>query len=242
MPAVSGRIPNNRYDLPPIRLTSNIYAWYRSDLGITLNGTTVSAWADQSGNGRNLTQSTANKQPTYNTADSQYNQYPSLAFTAASATILRNTSFTWTTFTVILVGKVSTNGYFYSRGATPNLDFVYTNGSPEIFSRRTGPLTSTKQYTATQVSTTPKTYRHEMKGTHLTHKFLANGSNVATTDSTVGDPGTASSGSGAFNLFGDNASDFSTGTIAELIICTPHLNEADAVALEKYLQLRYIHY
>ena len=39
--------------------------WLRSDLGITL-GTGVSAWADQSGNGHNVTQGTGSKQPTYN--------------------------------------------------------------------------------------------------------------------------------------------------------------------------------
>jgi hypothetical protein len=40
--------------------------WLVSDLGITLNGSTVSAWADQSGNGRNATQGNASLQPTRN--------------------------------------------------------------------------------------------------------------------------------------------------------------------------------
>lgn len=47
---------------------ASLAAWYRGDLGITLNGGTVSAWADQSGNGRHLTQGTAANQPTYGTA------------------------------------------------------------------------------------------------------------------------------------------------------------------------------
>jgi hypothetical protein len=44
---------------------ANLAAWYRGDLGITLNVSTVSAWADQSGNGRHLTNGNAAQQPTY---------------------------------------------------------------------------------------------------------------------------------------------------------------------------------
>jgi hypothetical protein len=44
------------------------FAWFRSDLGVTLNGSTVSAWADQSGNGKHATQATAGNQPTFSLA------------------------------------------------------------------------------------------------------------------------------------------------------------------------------
>lgn len=46
----------------PARLSS-LAAWYRADLGVTLNGSNVSAWADQSGNGRHATQGTGAEQP-----------------------------------------------------------------------------------------------------------------------------------------------------------------------------------
>ena len=39
--------------------------WWRSDLGVGLNGGDVSSWADQSNNGADLVQSTAINQPTY---------------------------------------------------------------------------------------------------------------------------------------------------------------------------------
>lgn len=42
-----------------------VVAWYRSDLGISLNGSTVSAWADQSGHGHHMVQTTAADQPGY---------------------------------------------------------------------------------------------------------------------------------------------------------------------------------
>ena len=38
--------------------------WLKADAGVTLNGSTVSGWADQSGQGRNAAQSTSGSQPT----------------------------------------------------------------------------------------------------------------------------------------------------------------------------------
>lgn len=58
---------------------ASVLQWVRSDLGITLNGSGVSGWADQSGNGNNLSQGTAANQPTYN-ATGGPNGTPSLLF------------------------------------------------------------------------------------------------------------------------------------------------------------------
>lgn len=59
---------------------ANLGLWLRSDLGITLNGSDVSAWADQSGSGNNVSQGTASRQPAYN-ASGGPNSLPSLDFT-----------------------------------------------------------------------------------------------------------------------------------------------------------------
>lgn len=44
-----------------------------ADLGITLNGSAVSAWADQSGNGNHFVQATASVQPNYSASDANMN-------------------------------------------------------------------------------------------------------------------------------------------------------------------------
>ena len=44
--------------------TQNLRLWLRSDAGITLNGSTVSQWADQSGSGTHAVQATSTSQPT----------------------------------------------------------------------------------------------------------------------------------------------------------------------------------
>ncbi len=46
--------------------------------GITLNGSTVSAWADQSASGFHVSQATPANQPTYNATDSLFNGRPSV--------------------------------------------------------------------------------------------------------------------------------------------------------------------
>lgn len=68
---------------PTIPVTTNLLAWYRADLGVTLNGSTVSAWADQSGTGdsnKNATQGTAANQPTFTASDANFNNRPVLTF------------------------------------------------------------------------------------------------------------------------------------------------------------------
>jgi hypothetical protein len=57
---------------------ASVLQWCRSDLGITI-GTGVSAWADQSGNGRHYTQGTGAAQASYN-ATGGPNGRPSLLF------------------------------------------------------------------------------------------------------------------------------------------------------------------
>lgn len=84
--------------------------WLRSDLGVTkgANPFPVSAWADQSGNGNNLTQAAGGSQPTW--VDSQLNGYPAIRF---SSDFLSKTDMVLThPYTVFLVYKSTTIGTF----------------------------------------------------------------------------------------------------------------------------------
>lgn len=64
----------------PAALGSSLLMWLRADSGVTLNGATVSAWADRSATGRNASQADAAKQPTYTASDANLNGMPSLSF------------------------------------------------------------------------------------------------------------------------------------------------------------------
>ena len=52
--------------------------WLRSDLGVTLSGSNVTGWADQSGNGNNAV-GDSGTQFTYNTSDANWNSKPSMS-------------------------------------------------------------------------------------------------------------------------------------------------------------------
>lgn len=67
----------------PDELGSSLALWLDAEdtASITLNGSTVSQWADKSGNGRNATQATAANQPTYTAADAVLNGKPSVGST-----------------------------------------------------------------------------------------------------------------------------------------------------------------
>lgn len=98
------------------RSIPSLAAWYEATRGVTLNGSTVSSWADLSGNGRDLTQATAANQPTFSAGE--INSRP--AITTAAANRFMDTA-AWTfvnTVSVFLVAKNTGTSFagFFQRG------------------------------------------------------------------------------------------------------------------------------
>lgn len=65
---------------------ANLEIWCRSDKGITLSGSDVTGWADQSGNGNNFADSGSGARPSYTTAasSSKFNSNAYLTFNGTS--------------------------------------------------------------------------------------------------------------------------------------------------------------
>ena len=63
--------------------------WLRGDMGITLAGAKVSAWADQSGNGNDFTQGVDADRLTYTASDANFLNQPSLSGTAIAIGLAR---------------------------------------------------------------------------------------------------------------------------------------------------------
>ena len=103
----------------------------RADLGITPNGSTVSAWADQSGNGNSVAQATPGKQPTYN-ASGGPNGTPYLNFVNANAQVLAgatNPVASTTNVTIYIVLQLSsptTNATAYNIGNSIGASYLHS--------------------------------------------------------------------------------------------------------------------
>jgi len=118
------------------------HAWYRSDLGITLNGSNVAAWADQSGNGRHAIQTTAGNQPPYSASGGVNNLPYVTSVTSSSRGLYAGVAADWEALhngvgmTVAFVGK-NNSGPFgnyqlatqHSSGVNRGFAFSQVSGS-----------------------------------------------------------------------------------------------------------------
>jgi Bacterial Ig-like domain (group 2) len=102
---------------------ANLFAWFRTDLGITLNGSNTAEIADQGGGGHNAVQSTPSSQPPYTAAVGATLSY--IEFDAATAEALVCPSITLSQpFEYFLVfdtvGAISATGYLIDFGVNDN--------------------------------------------------------------------------------------------------------------------------
>jgi hypothetical protein len=126
---------------PPFDPTqiSGCVLWLRADRGITLNGSTVSAWADQSGNAHDFLQATASKQPGFS-ASGGPNGTPYLFTTGAGGIIQMdcpswgNLSTPFDDFAVCncVAGSGSNNEYILDFGAGLTDDIILEVSSTHI--------------------------------------------------------------------------------------------------------------
>jgi len=97
---------------------SGLVGWWDAMTGITLAGSKVSGWADQSGNGSDLVQATGSAQPTYQSTGWNSSK-PTLSFdgintwmSTANATLTGLVNGTNSPFTVMAVVKAVSNTSF----------------------------------------------------------------------------------------------------------------------------------
>jgi hypothetical protein len=230
---------------------SAIQVWYRSDLGIVLNGSTVSQWVDQSGNNdpaRTLANPTATQQPIYIASDPAFGGKPSLQFDSVDDWLYTGSYLGGGAYTAFEVcsGLAAADRYFWMRGN--GTDYLRGDAGtyyPSIWAdQRGGTGRSTWDHTNSTWGTFAgvKTLRVEMNGTHVGHKgFLNNGPNEFTVSVIANDPGTLQlSGKtmlGA-NFYGaSNAGN----RVAEFLVVTG-VDATKNQQCEQYLRARYGHY
>jgi hypothetical protein len=86
---------------------SGLYLWLKADAGITLSGSDVTAWADQSGNGNNAS-SEEGTRPTF--VSNTLNSKPVLRFDGAGQKMALTSSIGGTEYSIFIVCKNNDNG------------------------------------------------------------------------------------------------------------------------------------
>lgn len=228
------RISAHAVPWTPNRLLGNgLTTWLRADLGLTLVGSAVSSWADQSGSGRNWTDgSVAGRRPAYSATS--FNGKPGITFDGATDYLVPSLAFTFgAASTIILVGTPATSATAYIMAGSGGNFGMISNfaGWLEFFNgadrKDFAVPTAATKFTATVVQT---------DGSNL--QWRRNGTQVGSVAPTVALAGRGWDGLGALGA----GSNFCNSTIAEIIVCNRALTATEIGQAETYIRSRYGHY
>lgn len=216
---------------------NGLLIWLRSDLGITI-GTGVSTWADQSGNGNNVTQATGSRQPAYTTSSAVFNNRPCLRGDGVDD-VLSNTGNVWPTtsltlFAVLASVSGGTAGEWFSDAqGGGNAPLHFYGGTETQWKRHSvGP-----ELTLTSATKTIITYSVTGSGAGSVEKAYKNGGGTVT----VNDAALAIVDRKLFIFDAAAATIFPRKyDLAEFIIYNRVLSASEQRRVERYLSKRYV--
>jgi len=117
---------------------ASLVAWYQKGVGITLNGSDVSAWADSSTNSYDMVQATATEQPAYSAGV--------LTFASADENNLQTVEQISLTADFTLgfrINTITTNGTFLADNTSDDEFFKFSGASSDRIAFRIGGSSST---------------------------------------------------------------------------------------------------
>lgn len=204
-------------------------------------GSSVSAWADQSGHGASAAQATATKRPQW-IADggSAFNNKPVFRFNNSDLTV---PSLSVSGFSVFTVANVTTNGILYEQGTGAGAPgfALYTPfaSGPNIWAVFGGNTSAYDPNTNWALGAGTKIISHLYNGTHATHTIALNSAAQAFTTNVGNNPGNITSAL-EFNIGSrDESSLFVGADIAEMIVYNRSLSTTERNAVECYLSVKY---
>lgn len=220
---------------------TNLITWLKSDLGVTLNGSTVSNWSDISGSNNSASQSTAGNQPTF--SSSAIAGLPALTFDGSSDYMQFPNGFSdWTQgCSIFLITKPTTvttglRFFDYATGLNAN-NLKIEEISPNGLEFDVNGVSSPSNITSTTGLT---------NNTFQLIEVVHNGAGFATlyTNGNVNAQGTLNNISnvtrtGCFIGKGYSGGNLFVGQIAEYLVYNRALSSSERVNVENYLLNRY---
>jgi Concanavalin A-like lectin/glucanases superfamily/F5/8 type C domain len=219
--------------------------WLKADAGVTTSGTSVTQWADQSGNGNNVIQATTASQPQLQT--NVFNGQPAVAFDGINDFLNNTVSNAVTTGagrTIFVVAKsVCGNTTFvpitirrsatiasYQMARFVSTNFIYSDG----VNSGNNAWAAYSLFDSISAKQSVLTYHHSANG-KLNFRFNKTDYAVAQTGNVFSEAGTTGFTIGTREDFGN----FTNGYIAEIIVYNSQLNATDIAAVENYLANKY---
>lgn len=230
--------------------TPNMLLWLRSDVGVTSSSGSVSNWADQSGNGLTVTQSSSSLQPSLVTGALNSGVLPAITFDGSSQYLSTGSDFAnlsngASIFAVTQPQSSTATGDLCAFGNTSNSDAIIAQavGTQASLSANNGTTSSSVTTTSNPLSTSQyqlleETFQPGATTGSGTGTIWVNGvqqaqstslvqtlNNVTRTQNFIG------TGIGLSNYFG--------GGIAEILVYNTPLSVAQRQSIETYIYSKY---
>lgn len=227
---------------------SDLVWWLRADLGVTLNGSNVANWADQSGladSNRDAAQATADDQPPLNASDADYNGKATVGtFNRASpsdACRLVNAgtwSASYSTYTLALVGhSAADSNRYFTFGSGSNYSSILSNSSNGVIAfagNASSPLYGDTPYDRISI---PRCFAMcEFAG--ASSKLFANATVTAGGSGTL-DADSLGAAALKVGSYAGSSSTFGVTKMAEVFAYSRVLDAAEKLRLSKYINSRY---
>lgn len=231
---ISGVALEDAFSLDQI---SGLQVWYKFDTNITLNGSNVSEWGDNSSNGNNLRQATASRQPAYNSGNIHFDETDDRMEMGTELTLTTASGFT--ILAVISTDSTSVaNQTLFSGGGVNGKNFFRYDSTLWRFRPESG---SASQATITHALTNEEKFLltvigSESSGT-LNFAVRDNGAAIGNANCPV------AAGSDTFKL--DRIADHNTtnqlwdGKISEFVVYNTNLTGDDLTNAENDLTTRH---
>jgi len=226
----------------------------RADLGITLNGSTVSAWANQGTLGGSFTQATAARQPTYSAAGGAGSK-PTLSFDGGDFLASSLAASSWkflheTAHTIFIVSRVASLGanfygllntgaggtrgvtvYVENRGGAGNtraiLHYIHSGTAPVAANQ------TDNTYLVAAWQITELLWEYGAAGNDLS--VIRDGTLLASSESTSAPSSSDPTYSLQIGAYAAGPSQGFNGTISEVIVFNRALSAAERSAARRYL-------